>query len=132
SYSIISQYHVARIRRREAKDSLRQFRAPGSDESCQSEDFTTSHRERNIVKPSRTVSHAAKFKDNLARGYRAFRENPNEHSPDNHGDELRPVHLCFALRPNGLTVAQHGYAVRDRRNLLETVRDVNDPNTATA
>src|SRR5262249_36758241 len=131
-YSIISQHHFAGIRRREAKDSLRQFRAPGPDESCQSEDFTTSNRERNIVKPSRSVSHVAKFKDNLPGGYLAFRENRNDLAPHNHADELRPVHLSFALRTNGLTVAQHGYAVRDSRNLLETVRDVNDPNAATA
>ena len=29
-------------------------------------------------------------------------------------------------------MAQHGYAVRDGRNLVETVRDVNDPNAAAA
>ena len=103
-----------------------------ADESCQAEDFTTSHEERNIAKPSRMVSYVAKLEDNIAKRDFAFGKNRSDFASNDHADELRPIHFSFALCPDSLTVAQHGNAVRDRRNLIETVRDVNDPNAATA
>ena len=55
-----------------------------------------------------------------------------ELAPDHHPDQLRPAHPARVTGRHGLAVPQDGDAVGDRRNLLEPMRDVNDPGTPLA
>jgi hypothetical protein len=62
----------------------------------------------------------------IRRDRRQFREVVLQRAADHQADQIVGRHLRHRTRFDGLTVAQHGDAVGDARQLLEPVRDVDE------
>ena len=121
------QEDLAGVGRRQAEEHPRQLGPPRADEPGQAEDLAGPDGQVDPAHARRPAAQAADLQHHLAGRHGPLGEDRRELAADHHPDQLGAGHLGHPPGADERPVAQRGHAVGDLRQLLEAVRDVDDP-----
>ena len=107
------------IRRRDAEEDARQFRAPRADEPREAEDFARMRIEAHLAHTGRGAAEIAHLQDHLFRAAFRRRINRAHFAPDHELDEPRLIHFRYRMRPRAFTIAQDSHTITDLEDFFE-------------
>src|SRR6266404_1953560 len=125
-----SNHNFTLIGRRQPENRFCKLGSPCSHKTSKPNDLPFAHREVHVSDTTAGTPYASQLERRLAELYWSLREDSRQFAADHQPNQLFSRDLTHSARLNRASIAKNGHPVRDRRQLIQTVRDIDYADSA--